>query len=58
MNKTNVFQATFDDLDIDSDLDCGSFTALATVLDELAEVIDNVGIEKLSEQLGLDLKFL
>merc|ERR1719483_77624 len=50
--------ATFDDLDIDSDVDCGSFTALATVLDELAEVIDSVGVDILSEQLGLDLEFV
>jgi len=50
--------ATFDDLDIDSDVDCGSFTALATVLDELAEVIDSVGVDILSEQLGLDLQFI
>jgi len=47
--------ATFDDLDIDSDVDCGSFTALADVLDGLAEVIDSVGVDLLSEQLGLDL---
>ena len=50
-----MFQATFDDLDIDSDVDCGSFTALADVLDGLAEVIDSVGVDLLSEQLGLDL---
>jgi len=50
--------ATFDELDVNADVDCGSFDALATTLDELAEIIESVGIEQLSEQLGLDLEFL
>ena len=47
------------DLDLGT-LDCdtpGSFKVAADSLDDLAGIIEEVGIDKLSEQLGLDLDF-
>ena len=47
------------DLDLGT-LECdtpGSFKVAADTLDDLAGIIEDVGIEKLAEQLGLDLDF-
>merc|ERR1739838_882336 len=47
------------DLDLGT-LECdtpGSFKVAAITLDDLAGIIEDVGIEKLAEQLGLDLDF-
>jgi len=46
--------------DLDLDLECslvGDYTALAQTLDDLAEIIKLVGIEKLYKELGIDLDF-
>merc|ERR1739838_283810 len=51
----------FENLDIDSNPDCGSFgsyTALAKTLDNLAGIVEEVGIEKLSKELGINLNFI
>jgi len=52
----------FEDLeDLDTELECGfggSYKGLAQTLDDLAEIVDSVGIEKLSKELGLDLDFV
>merc|ERR1711892_333160 len=52
----------FDDLkDLDTTLECGfggSYLSLAQILDDLAEIVSSVGIEKLSEELGIDLDFV
>merc|ERR1739838_187432 len=50
----------FENLDIDSNPDCGSFgsyTALAKTLDNLGGIVEEVGIEKLSKELGINLNF-
>eukprot|EP00092_Neocalanus_flemingeri_P058298 GFUD01069446.1.p1 GENE.GFUD01069446.1~~GFUD01069446.1.p1 ORF type:complete len:133 (+),score=40.78 GFUD01069446.1:13-411(+) len=52
----------FDDLDLDikSSQECGtygSFTALAKTLDDLAGIVESVGTEKLSKELGINLDF-
>lgn len=50
--------AGLDDLSLD--LECslvGEYTALAQTLDDLAEIIELVGIEKLSKELGINLDF-
>ena len=47
------------DLDL-GNLECnnqGSFKVAADTLDDLAVLIKDVGIDKLTEQLGLDLDF-
>ena len=46
--------------DLDLDLECslvGDYAALAQTMDDLAEIIKLVGIEKLSKELGIDLDF-
>jgi len=52
----------FDQLDdFDITLECeidGSYENLAQTLDDLAEIVENVGIETLSKELGLDLDFI
>jgi len=53
--------ATFEDLDIESSLECGSsgsYAELAKTLDDLAVIVEEVGIEKLSMELGIDLDFI
>merc|ERR1712013_87589 len=49
----------FDNLeDLDTSIECsigGSYNGLALVLDDLSEIIENVGIEKLSNELGIDI---
>jgi len=49
----------FDNLeDFDASIECsigGSYNGLALVLDDLSEIIENVGIEKLSKELGIDI---
>merc|ERR1712123_422216 len=55
----------FDDLDsvaiLDTDLICdfdsGSYEELALTLEDLAEIIKSVGVEKLSKDLGINLDF-
>ena len=54
----NLFQDTFKDLDLQFQLDCGSISGLAQTMDELAEVVESVGVEKLSKELGVDLDFI
>ena len=57
----NLFQDTFEDLDIETSLECGSsgsYAALAKTLDDLAGIVEEVGIEKLSKELGIDLDFI
>jgi len=52
---------TFEDLDIETSLECGSsgsYAALAKTLDDLAGIVEEVGIEKLSKELGIDLDFI
>merc|ERR1711915_521536 len=52
---------TFSDLYIVTDLECGtpgSLNLLADNLDDLAQIIEEVGIDKLSEELKLDLGLL
>jgi len=55
------FVAAFDGLDsFESTLECGfggSYTGLAQTLDDLAEIVESVGIEKLSKTLGIDIDF-
>ena len=49
-----------DGLDLGT-LDCdspGDFSLAAQTLDDLADVIEDVGIENLQEQLGVDLSFV
>merc|ERR1739838_871959 len=48
----------FENLDIDSSPDCGSYGALAKTLDDLAGIVEEVGIEKLSKELGINLNFI
>jgi len=51
----------FGDLDITTSLECGNFgslKALAETLDDLAKIVEEVGIEKLSKELGVNLSFL
>ena len=36
----------------------GDFSLAAQTLDDLADVIEDVGIENLQEQLGVDLSFV
>jgi len=51
----------FSDLYIVTDLECGtpgSLNLLADNLDDLAQIIEEVGIDKLSEELNLDLGLL
>jgi len=52
----------FEDLEeLDTELECGfggSYSGLAQTLDDLAEIVESVGIEKLSKELGLDLDFI
>ena len=51
-----MFKDAFSDLDIDSTLECGTFgslKALAQTLDELSEIVEEVGIEKLYMYLEL-----
>ena len=46
--------------DLDLDLECslvGDYAALAQTMDDLAEIVKVVGIEKLSKELGIDLDF-
>jgi len=59
-NRTFVKQIvnTFKDLDLQFQLDCGSISALAQTMDELAQVIESVGVEKLSKELGVELNFI
>merc|ERR1711915_499290 len=52
---------TFSDLYIVTDLECGtpdSLNLLADNLDALAQIIEEVGIDKLSEELNIDLDLL
>ena len=59
--KFNLFQDAFENLDIDSNPDCGSFGSYATLaktLDDLAGIVESVGIEKLSKELGINLNFI
>ena len=52
-----MFKDAFSELDIDSTLECGTFgslESLAQTLDELSEIIEEVGIEKLSNELGIE----
>ena len=59
---SSLFQRPFDDLDsianldiaMDCDFQSGSYEELAQTLDDLGKVIKDVGIEKLSEDLGID----
>ena len=55
-------QGVFDDLDeLDTTFDCGldgSYGELALTLEDLAEIVESVGIEKLSKELGIDLDFV
>ena len=56
-----MFKDAFSDVDIDSTLECGTFgslKALAQTLDELSEIVEEVGIEKLSNELGIDMNFI
>ena len=56
-----MFKDAFRELDIDSTLECGTFgslESLAQTSDELSEIIEEVGIEKLSNELGIDLNFI
>ena len=57
-----ILQEVFEDLeDLDTELECGfggSYSGLAQTLDDLAEIVESVGIEKLSKELGLDLDFI
>eukprot|EP00090_Calanus_glacialis_P029210 TRINITY_DN4686_c0_g1_i5.p1 TRINITY_DN4686_c0_g1~~TRINITY_DN4686_c0_g1_i5.p1 ORF type:complete len:367 (-),score=107.45 TRINITY_DN4686_c0_g1_i5:195-1295(-) len=51
----------FSDLDIDSTLECGtagSLKALAQTLDDLSQIVEDIGIEKLTKELGIDLEFI
>merc|ERR1739838_790973 len=51
----------FENLNIDSSPDCGSFGSyadLAKTLDDLAGIVEEVGIEKLSKELGINLNFI
>ena len=50
--------AGLDDLDLD--LECtlvGDYGALAQTLDDLAVIIESVGVEELSKELGINLDF-
>merc|ERR1712115_416320 len=45
---------------LDLDLECslvGDYNALAQTLDDLAVIIESVGVEKLSKELGINLDF-
>jgi len=51
---------TFDDLNLDPGIKCGqpwNYESLAQDLDDLAGIIESVGAEKLSNELGLELDF-
>eukprot|EP00091_Calanus_sinicus_P018848 TRINITY_DN4453_c0_g1_i1.p1 TRINITY_DN4453_c0_g1~~TRINITY_DN4453_c0_g1_i1.p1 ORF type:complete len:235 (-),score=39.37 TRINITY_DN4453_c0_g1_i1:192-896(-) len=49
-------------LDLETTLTCdfetGSYGDLVQTLEDLAEIVQSVGIEKLAEQLGIDLDFI
>ena len=43
------------------DTDCsrpGDFTVAASTMEDLATIIDDVGVEELQRQLGIDLSFV
>ena len=56
------FQDAFSDIDeLKATLECGqndSYGNLALTLEDLAEIVQSVGIEALSKQLGIDLNFI
>ena len=45
--------------DLNTGLDCsaGDFKSAAATMDELANIIQDVGIDNLKKQLGIDLDF-
>ena len=45
------------DTDLICDFDSGSYEELALTLEDLAEIIKSVGVEKLSADLGINLDF-
>jgi len=51
-------EAAFHGLDIEFELDCGSISGLAQTMDELAEVVESIGVKKLSKELGVNLNFI
>jgi len=65
INKQSGFIKKFVDAyagldDLDLDLECslvGDYNALAQTLDDLAVIIESVGVEELSKELGLNLDF-
>ena len=59
--SSSFFQDAFSDLYVVTDLECGtngSLKALAYNLDDLAQIVKEVGIKKLSEELDIYLDFL
>jgi hypothetical protein len=53
------FQDSLSNIDeINSLLECGAYGKLALTLDDLADIVQSVGIEALSKKLGVDLDFI
>ena len=56
------FQDAFSGIDeLNATLECGqndSYGNLALTLEDLAEIVQSVGIEELSKHLGIDLDFI
>ena len=56
------FQDAFSDIDeLNATLECGqndSYGNLALTLEDLAEIVQSVGIEALAKQLGIELDFI
>ena len=60
--QLNLFQDAFSDIDeLNATLECGeddSYDNLALTLEDLAEIVQSVGVDALSEVLEIDLSFI